>query len=85
MEALCGCVFSLAGQSQRSESGRPSGRMNGLGGGQRPRAAGPPERVRVVGGGGAMSPEGGDVAKVTLCVGQSREVKRLGVESWALE
>lgn len=34
---------------------------------------------------GAMSPEGGDVAKVTLCVGQSGEVKRLGVESWALE
>lgn len=45
------------------------------------RAAGPPERVVV----GGMSPEGGDMAKVTLCVVQSWGLKGLGMEPWALE
>lgn len=45
-------------------------------------AAWPPERVVV---GGGMNPEGGDMAKVTLCVGQSWGLKGLGMEPWALE
>ena len=45
------------------------------------RAAGPPEGVVV----GGMSPEGGDMAKVTLCVVQSWGLKGLGMEPWALE
>ena len=32
-----------------------------------------------------MSPEGCDMPKVTLCVGQSWGLKGLGVEPWALE
>ena len=41
----------------------------------------PPERVLV----GGMNPEGCDMPKVTLCVGQSWGLKGLGVEPWALE